>query len=75
MKNVVHFGRRAAGRDYSNVLSGRGTEVESCHQAASSLSIGPDHNFTCLVPDLSCGVDPDDSFSTVPYEKGASLLW
>mmetsp|Transcript_5936 Transcript_5936/g.5853 ORF Transcript_5936/g.5853 Transcript_5936/m.5853 type:complete len:346 (-) Transcript_5936:29-1066(-) len=37
--------------------------------------IGPDHNFTCLVPDLSCGVDPDDSFSTVPYEKGASLLW
>jgi leukotriene-A4 hydrolase len=29
--------------------------------------------YTKLVPDLT-GVDPDDSFSTVPYEKGFHLL-
>lgn len=30
--------------------------------------------YTRLVPDLR-GVDPDDAFSTVPYEKGFSLLY
>ncbi|KAI0232089.1 Leukotriene A-4 hydrolase [Lamellibrachia satsuma] len=34
---------------------------------------GEDHPFTELVPNLT-GVDPDDAFSTVPYEKGSSLL-
>lgn len=29
---------------------------------------------TCLVPDLT-GIDPGDSFSRVPYEKGHTLLW
>ena len=29
--------------------------------------------FTMLVPDLK-GVDPDDAFSIVPYEKGSALL-
>lgn len=29
---------------------------------------------TRLVPDLR-DVDPDDAFSTVPYEKGHTLLW
>lgn len=29
---------------------------------------------TALVPDLT-GVDPDDAFSSVPYEKGQALLW
>ncbi|KAK7065806.1 Leukotriene A-4 hydrolase [Halocaridina rubra] len=28
---------------------------------------------TCLIPDLT-GVDPDDAFSTVPYEKGHTFL-
>ncbi len=36
--------------------------------------MGADHPFTALVPDLSSGADPDDSFSRVPYEKGALLL-
>jgi hypothetical protein len=27
-----------------------------------------------LVPDLS-GVDPDDAFSSIPYEKGSTFLW
>lgn len=29
---------------------------------------------TALVVDLS-GVDPDDAFSVVPYEKGCVFLW
>lgn len=28
---------------------------------------------SCLVPDLR-GIDPDDAFSSVPYEKGCALL-
>ena len=34
---------------------------------------GKDDQFTELVPNL-VGVDPDDAFSSVPYEKGSSLL-
>ena len=30
--------------------------------------------FTSLVPKLA-GVDPDDAFSIVPYEKGSTFLW
>ncbi|KDO29468.1 hypothetical protein SPRG_06006 [Saprolegnia parasitica CBS 223.65] len=35
---------------------------------------GHDHEFTKLVPVLD-GADPDDSFSSVPYEKGFNLLY
>lgn len=31
-------------------------------------TIGADHPFTRLVPDLSNGGDPDDAFSRIPYE-------
>jgi len=31
--------------------------------------------FTCLSPDLSGGIDPDDAFSSVPYEKGFNTLY
>merc|ERR1711983_66636 len=34
----------------------------------------PSHPYTKLVPDLT-GVDPDDAFSVVPYEKGSTFLW
>jgi len=37
-------------------------------------TLGADNQLTCLIPDLS-GIDPDDAFSTVPYEKGQTLLW
>lgn len=36
--------------------------------------MGASNLLTCLVPDLT-GIDPDDSFSTVPYEKGQAFLW
>jgi len=35
---------------------------------------GVEHPYTCLVPSL-VGVDPDDAFSRVPYEKGSTFLW
>lgn len=39
-----------------------------------SISLfGADHEFTKLVPNLD-GVDPDDAFSSVPYDKGFTFL-
>ena len=35
---------------------------------------GESDPLTCLIPDLS-GIDPDDAFSSVPYEKGHTFLW
>ena len=37
--------------------------------------MGKDHDYTKLCPPIKRGEDPDDSFSVVPYEKGASLFW
>ncbi|KAI8388206.1 uncharacterized protein BYT42DRAFT_491890 [Radiomyces spectabilis] len=36
---------------------------------------GQDSPATVLKPDLSGGIDPDDYFSSVPYEKGFNLLY
>ncbi|KAG3071469.1 Leukotriene A-4 hydrolase [Phytophthora idaei] len=36
-------------------------------------SFGPSHPYTALVPNTE-GVDPDDVFSRVPYEKGFNFL-
>eukprot|EP01095_Lingulamoeba_sp_RSL-Kostka_P015053 TRINITY_DN67_c6_g1_i1.p1 TRINITY_DN67_c6_g1~~TRINITY_DN67_c6_g1_i1.p1 ORF type:complete len:627 (-),score=250.34 TRINITY_DN67_c6_g1_i1:151-2031(-) len=35
---------------------------------------GLDHEFTCLKPKLD-GIDPDDAFSSVPYERGSQFLY
>ncbi|EPY50631.1 leukotriene A-4 hydrolase [Schizosaccharomyces cryophilus OY26] len=35
---------------------------------------GKDHEFTKLIVDLN-GKDPDDAFSTIPYEKGFNFLY
>ncbi|ORY81519.1 peptidase family M1-domain-containing protein [Protomyces lactucae-debilis] len=40
----------------------------------SVAGYGEKHEFTKLIPDLT-GVDPDDSFSSIPYEKGFNLLY
>lgn len=43
--------------------------IEGLSDLKDSIDLfGEDHNFTCLVPDLSVdgGCDPDDAFSTVP---------
>ncbi|GFH06372.1 Leuk-A4-hydro_C domain-containing protein, partial [Haematococcus lacustris] len=36
---------------------------------------GADHPYTRLVPDMTGGIDPDDVFSKIPYEKGFYLLY
>jgi len=35
--------------------------------------LGENHEFTKLCPDLT-GIDPDDAFSKIPYEKGSLFL-
>jgi len=40
----------------------------------SITHFGADHEYTKLIPTLK-GVDPDDAFSTVPYEKGFHFLY
>ncbi|KAK2708397.1 leukotriene A-4 hydrolase-like [Artemia franciscana] len=37
-------------------------------------TLGADNEFTKLNPDLT-GSDPDDAFSSIPYEKGSVFLW
>lgn len=36
--------------------------------------LGESNPLTALVVNLT-GVDPDDAFSVVPYEKGSTFLW
>lgn len=58
-----------------------GTRAEQFHAVrgldalrATVAGFGADHPYTCLVPSLD-GVDPDDSFSRIPYEKGFYFLY
>ncbi|GFR49183.1 hypothetical protein Agub_g11207 [Astrephomene gubernaculifera] len=60
----------------------RGPAAFHFHAAQGALTLeaelarlGPDHPHTALVPDLSGGVDPDDVFSSIPYEKGFYFLF
>ena len=43
------------------------------HLEDSVLTFGKESPLTALVPPLD-GIDPDDAFSAVPYEKGLALL-
>ena len=36
---------------------------------------GAGHEFTYLIPPLEGQQDPDDAFSSVPYEKGSCFLY
>lgn len=58
-----------------------GEQVEQFHAMkgldalkATVADLGDDHPYTALVPSLE-GVDPDDSFSRIPYEKGYYFLY
>lgn len=58
-----------------------GKQVEQFHAVrgldalkATVADLGSEHPYTCLVPSLD-GVDPDDSFSRIPYEKGFYFLY
>ncbi|CAG8956559.1 hypothetical protein HYFRA_00003948 [Hymenoscyphus fraxineus] len=54
-------------RDFSAIIGWKALED-------SVKLFGPDHEFTKLVVDLK-GKDPDDAFSTVPYDKGFHFLY
>lgn len=54
-------------RDFSAIIGWKALED-------SVALYGEDHEFTKLVPDLK-GKDPDDAFSSVPYEKGFHFLY
>ncbi|CAH0394554.1 unnamed protein product [Bemisia tabaci] len=64
------------------ILGRIGNEAERQFSALRGLDalrqsvedLGPTSPFTKLVVDLK-GVDPDDAFSTVPYEKGHTFLF
>jgi len=58
--------KRVCGDDHFNLVMQQGKDdlMSTCER------IGEEHNFTCLVWDLSGGKDPDDAFSRIPYEKG-----
>lgn len=59
------FGREREGLDSHGGLQGLNNYISR---------MGSDHPYTRLVTDLKEGDDPDDSFSTVPYEKGYFFL-
>ncbi|KAK3113230.1 Leucyl aminopeptidase yscIV [Teratosphaeriaceae sp. CCFEE 6253] len=54
-------------RDFSAIIGWKALED-------SIAQFGEDHEFTKLIPDLK-GQDPDDAFSSVPYEKGFAFLY
>ncbi len=57
------------GEDMSNLES-----IVGNNSLISAIKMyGEDSHFTSLSPDFS-GIDPDDGFSTIPYEKGYQLL-
>ncbi|CAI4215293.1 unnamed protein product [Parascedosporium putredinis] len=55
-------------RDFSSIIGWKALED-------SVALFGADHDYTKLIPTLKGGVDPDDAFSTVPYEKGFHFLY
>ena len=44
-------------------------------QSETVNHFGADHPYTALVIKTEGDIDPDDSFSKMPYEKGFSLLF
>ncbi len=60
-------------------LYGKEREGLDAHRGRKALdsfieTVGEEHPYTCLVPKLKDGEDPDDVFSCVPYEKGYNFL-
>ncbi|KAJ2556152.1 Leucyl aminopeptidase yscIV, partial [Coemansia sp. RSA 1836] len=71
---TTYFERRIVAR-----LSGEDTRQLGMSLGHKSLSnditlYGSDNQLTALIPDLS-GVNPDDAYSRVPYEKGSLLIY
>ncbi|KAJ1725387.1 Leucyl aminopeptidase yscIV [Coemansia erecta] len=71
---TTYFERKIVAR-----LNGEDSRQLSCIIGEADLQesvcfYGKDSPLTALVPKLD-GIDPDDAYSTVPYDKGAHLLY
>lgn len=71
---TVYTERNILGRMYGEAT--RQFEYILGNQALLSAleHFGKDHPFTALVPKLDNQTDPDDAFSSIPYEKGSQFL-
>jgi len=72
---TVYTERNILGRMYGEAT--RQFEYILGNQALVSAleHFGKDHPFTALVPKLDNQTDPDDAFSSIPYEKGSQFLF
>ncbi|QPG75339.1 hypothetical protein FOA43_002692 [Brettanomyces nanus] len=73
---TVYLERRIVGkihgdkfRDFSSIIGW--TDLVNSIEAMGDTA----ERFSRLVQDLKDGIDADDSFSTVPYEKGSNMLY
>jgi len=71
---TVYTERRIAGNMYGEKVRHLKSIVGYKQLQRSVEQFGADSPLTALVPKLD-GVDPDDAFSSVPYEKGFALLY
>ncbi|WPG99543.1 peptidase family M1-domain-containing protein [Acrodontium crateriforme] len=65
IQGAIHGGDQV--RDFSAIIGWKAL-------SDSIAQFGEDHEFTKLVQNLE-GKDPDDAFSSVPYEKGFTFLY
>ncbi|KAK5111638.1 hypothetical protein LTR62_004742 [Meristemomyces frigidus] len=65
LQAAIHGGDKY--RDFSAIIGWKALED-------SIKQFGEDHEFTKLIPSLK-GEDPDDAFSSIPYEKGFVFLY
>eukprot|EP00884_Botryococcus_braunii_P019549 jgi/Botrbrau1/6278/Bobra.0129s0023.1 len=72
---TVFLERKILGRLYGEKTLQFSAGQGALHLEDSVRTIGSDHNFTALIPDLSGGIDPDDAFSRIPYEKGFYFIY
>ncbi|GIL75506.1 hypothetical protein Vretifemale_5282 [Volvox reticuliferus] len=72
---TVFLERKILGRLYGPATFQFHAAQGAVKLAAEVERLGADNPYTRLVPDLSGGVDPDDVFSSIPYEKGFYFLY
>ena len=65
LQAAIHGGDKH--RDFSAIIGWKAL-------SDSIAQFGEDHDFTKMIPDLK-GKDPDDAFSSIPYEKGFTFLY
>lgn len=61
---------RIHGEDFSKVNA----YIGNLSATSDMMGFGMNNNFSSLYPILNGSQFPDNSFSTVPYEKGSQLL-